>query len=265
MRRRCVPLERELLPVDRAETLKRGRKMGDGECLSLRTVNLARDVGLSTQQVRNYEAWGFIPRAPRSASGYRLYSDLHLRALRTARLLVLGYSWQHALGVMRAVHAGDFASALAIADARHAQLHRAREDVARFRAVLDAVPIESGDRLSTDGAELTRIGAVATVAGVRVSAVRFWERRGLIAPRRDAQNRYRLYDRQAVRRVRVVALLRQAGYDIADIHTVLEDLTAGRPDEVLKAVEKRVVDVGEASRACARATAALWEYMEAIS
>ena len=60
---------------------------------SLRTVDLARAVGVSVQQVRNYEAQGLLPEVARSGSGYRLYTERHLAALKTARALVGGYGW----------------------------------------------------------------------------------------------------------------------------------------------------------------------------
>ena len=40
---------------------------------SLRPIDLARSTGISVQQVHNYEAWGLLPPASRSKSGYRLY------------------------------------------------------------------------------------------------------------------------------------------------------------------------------------------------
>jgi MerR family regulatory protein len=56
--------------------------------LSLRTRDLALAGGISVQQVRNYEASGLIPQAQRSPSGYRLYTQLHLAALKTVKSLV---------------------------------------------------------------------------------------------------------------------------------------------------------------------------------
>ena len=58
---------------------------------ALRTIDLARAAGISVQQVRNYESLGLLPPAERSKSGYRLYTECHLAALKTARGLVGGY------------------------------------------------------------------------------------------------------------------------------------------------------------------------------
>ncbi|HYF62616.1 MAG TPA: MerR family DNA-binding transcriptional regulator, partial [Herpetosiphonaceae bacterium] len=58
---------------------------------AMRTKDLAAAVGLSVQQVRNYEAAGFLPAVERSPNGYRRYARRHLAALQTTRLLIAGY------------------------------------------------------------------------------------------------------------------------------------------------------------------------------
>ncbi|HSH81308.1 MAG TPA: MerR family transcriptional regulator, partial [Herpetosiphonaceae bacterium] len=90
---------------------------------------MARAVGLGVQQVRNYEAWGFLPPAERGRNGYRLYTRRHLEALRTARSMIHGYGWQSALSIMQAAHSSDLDAALALIDARHAELDRKRKEV----------------------------------------------------------------------------------------------------------------------------------------
>lgn len=227
---------------------------------ALRTIDLARAVGLSAQQVRNYEAWGFLPEAPRSAKGYRLYTERHRQALTTARILVAGYGWQTALRAMQALHAGEPEIAFAIADARHAELDRDRADLERVLGAVRAV----ADQPETWGhgriARPMRIGVAAGSVGVRASAVRFWEQEGLLRPERDRTSGYRLYDDEQWRRLQVVALLRRAEYGFDEIRTVLAELGGARPQAALEAIERRREGIAAASRACARATAALWRY-----
>ena len=69
--------------------------------MSLRPVDLAREAGISTQAVRNYEAAGILPEAPRTESGYRRYEEQHLRALLTYRALAPGFGAETASGIMR--------------------------------------------------------------------------------------------------------------------------------------------------------------------
>jgi len=58
--------------------------------ISLRPIDVARATGISVQQGRNYESWGFLPPASQSKSGYRLSTQQHLAALTTARSLIGG-------------------------------------------------------------------------------------------------------------------------------------------------------------------------------
>ena len=55
--------------------------------MGLRPVDLARQAGVSTQLVRNYEAAGILPPAPRSDTGYRQYGPEHVDDARIAHFL----------------------------------------------------------------------------------------------------------------------------------------------------------------------------------
>lgn len=232
---------------------------------SLRPVDLARSVGISTQSVRKYEAWGFLPPVERRPSGHRRYGQQHLYALEASRAMIAGYGWAHALHIMQQVHRGDFASALALIDARHAALDRSRREVQEtldaLRTVAGAPPIRLPRRGSWNRRRLLRVGEAARLAGVRVSALRFWEEQGLLLPGRDPSSGYRLYNEEQVRALQIVTLLREAGYRFEAIRTVLQEMGAGRPEGALAAVERRLEDLAEASRRCAAATAALWAYV----
>lgn len=226
----------------------------------LRTVDLARAVGLSVQQVRNYEAWGFVPPAERSPSGYRRYTAEHLAALKAARTLIAGYGWQRSLAVMRALHAGELDAALALVDARHAELDRDRRRVEQTLAALRPIAQEPVEYARVRSRQGLRVGEAARRVGVEVSAVRYWEQRGLLAPLRDRSSRYRLYDERQLRRLQVIVLLREASYAVDAIAPVLDELASGRPERALEAVQLRRADIARSSRACAEATATLWEY-----
>jgi DNA-binding transcriptional MerR regulator len=98
------------------------------------------------------------------------------------------------------------------------------------------------------------------MVGVRVSALRFWEQIGLLQPVREAGSRYRLYDERQLRRLRIVALLRQANYDFPAIRTTLDELEAGQLQRAITAVEQRRSDLARVSRQCLGALAAFHAY-----
>ena len=52
----------------------------------LKTLDIAKMVGVHSNTVRLYEARGFISPVPRSKSGYRLFTALHLEQMRLAHL-----------------------------------------------------------------------------------------------------------------------------------------------------------------------------------
>ncbi len=102
----------------------------------------------------------------------------------------------------------------------------------------------------------------AQQVGVRVSALRFWEMQGLLQPKRDHDNRYRLYYEDELRKLRVIVLLRKANYDFAAIHALLEQLASGTTEQALAAADMRLHELAEASRRCIAATTRLWAYIE---
>src|SRR5262245_2528177 len=110
----------------------------------LRTIDLARAAGISTQMVRNYEQAGFLPAAERSPAGYRCYTARHLHALLAARVMIGGHGWQPTRQILHALHRGELPGALALVDACHAELHQRRREIeatlGALRAVAAALP-----------------------------------------------------------------------------------------------------------------------------
>ncbi|WP_366554425.1 redox-sensitive transcriptional activator SoxR [Aquibaculum sediminis] len=70
------------------------------------------------------------------------------------------------------------------------------------------------------------IGAVAARSGVAVSALHFYESKGLIHSRRSSGNQRR-YPREVLRRVAVIKVAQRAGIPLAEIKEALSTL----PDE----------------------------------
>lgn len=227
----------------------------------LRTKDLAQAANISVQQVRNYEASGFIPAVERSPSGYRRYTRQHLVALTTARQLIKGYGWQAAQQIMQTVHNGKLSPALALIDTRHAELDRTRLQLEQTLAALRVLAEQLPSSTHLRPAEHWRVGAAARQVGVAVSALRFWEQQGLLRPDRENGSKYRLYDAQQLRRLQIVALLRQENYDFATIRTTLEELERGQPQRAVAAVEARRNELAKISWWCLEAMAMFYGYI----
>lgn len=231
----------------------------------LRSVDLARLAGLSTQQIRNYEDAGVLPPAERTASGYRTFTELHRQALLAYRALVASYGPVAAARIMRTVHEGDVPAALALVDAAHAALHEERLALRVTGEALEALRAEPASAPHA-GAGL-RIGEVARLLGVRTSALRVWEAAGLIGPPRERGTRYRRYGPADVRDARIVHSLRRAGHLFAQIGPVLAELRreGGSETALRAALAARAHTLTARTRAMLAGAGRLHAYLEVVS
>ncbi|MER6560238.1 MerR family DNA-binding transcriptional regulator [Streptomyces sp. NPDC001027] len=255
----------------------------------LRTVDLARLAGLSTQQIRNYEEAGVLPEAERTESGYRVFGAAHRQALLAYRALVKGYGPVTAARIMRTVHKGEVAAALALVDEAHAELHQERTALRATGEALEALAREAPGRaesprpaagspgpaaaapgpagsLRAVPSSGLRIGEVARLLGVRTSTLRVWEAAGLVSPPRERGTRYRVYGRAEVRDARIVHSLRRAHHLFAQIRPVLAELRREGGSEA--ALRSALAARGEAltarSRAMLAAAGRLHDYLDDV-
>ena len=84
----------------------------------LRTSDIAQDLGVHVNTIRNYETWGYLPEIPRCKNGYRRYTAIHLEQ---ARLACLALQWPylgdktHLITLVQSAARGDFGSAMEMA------------------------------------------------------------------------------------------------------------------------------------------------------
>jgi DNA-binding transcriptional MerR regulator len=181
----------------------------------LRPVDLAREHGLSTQAVRNYEEEGILPAAGRTPNGYRVYTPLHARALRAFVALVPAHGHRTAADVMRAANAGDVDAALALLDESHAQLLRDRKTLAAVEKSLRDLASSAPQAPPQRG--VVFIGQLARQLGVGPATLRKWEKAGLVEPGRDPATGYRVYTAADVRDAHLAHQLRRGGYLLRQI------------------------------------------------
>lgn len=73
--------------------------------------------------------------------------------------------------------------------------------------------------------ELT-IGQVARYAGIQTSAIRYYEREGLLPPPKRVNGKRR-YDADILKRLGLIQLVRQAGFGIRELQILFNGLTTG--------------------------------------
>lgn len=67
-----------------------------------------------------------------------------------------------------------------------------------------------------------RIGEVAQRTGLSISNIRFYEKKGLIGPERNEQNRYREYEEEDVQQLEKIILYRKMDFTIETIAELLD-------------------------------------------
>lgn len=233
------------------------------ERASYRPIDLARMIGLSPSQIRNYERDGFLPPAGRTNSGHRRYDASHVTALQVSRCLIDGFGWQSACAAMSAVHAGRVSEALAVADERHARIRDQRAQVTEAIEALDATrrQIRLFSGLSFYKGKTVTIGEAAKAIGVNPSAIRYWESRGVLSPGRSADHR-RTFDMRLLQQVQLIKILRDINYNFDSIRSVVNDLDNPTNAKAKTALEERLHRIDQTSRKCAKATGELINYIE---
>ena len=97
------------------------------------------------------------------------------------------------------------------------------------------------------------IGEVAERAGVSVSAIRYYERNGLL-PRAERVSGQRRFATSTVRRLMVIAAAKRAGFSLAEVRALLVSVDEGAPAyEQLRALAARRLPQVEAEIESARA------------
>lgn len=108
--------------------------------------------------------------------------------------------------------------------------------------------------------ELMNIGAVAKATGLATSALRYYEQEGLLAPTMRSGAGYRLYDGEAVERVRFIRSAQGVGFNLDDIRTLLDleqQGTGSSQADVQGLLERRLAQVDEKMKELKRVQAGL--------
>ncbi|MEV6647191.1 TioE family transcriptional regulator [Amycolatopsis sp. NPDC051371] len=225
----------------------------------MRPADLAREHGISTQAVRNYEQDGFLPPATRTPSGYRVYTSAHAAALRTFLALVSAYGHATAGGIMHAVHDDDLGRALTLVDRGHLQLLRDRETLDAVRKAISHLTTAAAPQPAGPG---WSIGELAHRLGVTAATIRAWERAGILVPARNRATGYRVFQAADIRDAELTHLLRRGGYPLEHIATVVGQVrTAGGTESLVDALQTWQEKLTARGVAMLDAAARLSEYL----
>lgn len=233
----------------------------------LTTASVAAATGYSVQQIRDLEALGVLPPAPRAANGYRVFTGEHVRVLRSYRDLALAVGPVRARSTLRDVRTLPGEEALAQLSSLHVGLVREREDALAAQEALLAIRDEAFAETAPTSEDTMTISELAGALGVRTSTLRFWEKEGLVAAERvdGRMGAARRYPLAAIREARIAAALRAAGYRIPEVRETIGALRGfHRLEDPLSALEERVGAIAMRMSALLRAGAELARLTRAV-
>lgn len=211
-----------------------------------RPIDIARELNISTSALRHYESWGIIPPPERGANQYRLYTNEHLAYFRCLRAMIPGFGFPLTADVLRAVQDGDVDKAFWLVSGEQAQLYNEKTVAEQTLALLrnpDLSPIE-GKKLKSH----MTIGEAATLTEVPPSAIRHWEKEGLISPDRHPDNGYRLFTPMHIRQILLIRTMRRTVYFLENIKEVVHALEHHSMEEAQKMTEQALFTLHKRNR-----------------
>lgn len=210
-----------------------------------RPVDIARELNISTSALRHYEAWGIVPEPPRDANGYRRYTDEHLAYFRALRALIAGFGYPAAYQILHHIRHGERNEAFWLVSREQARIHEQKTAAEQTLALLQlsALPPNLGKVK-----ERMTIGEVSGITRVPPSAIRHWEKEGLIRPDRDPDNGYRLYRPVHVRQILLISTLRRTVFYLDRMKPLVEQLEQQNLNQLKKVTETALNRIHEQNR-----------------
>lgn len=203
----------------------------------LRTIDIARAIGVHNNTVRLYETLGYLSEIPRGKNGYRLYTPLHLEQ---ARLVSLTLRWPYLddkaslIELVQSAANGDLGMAMELA---YKHLAHVRMERTYAEAAIEFLERWAAGHLMEAPRQQVRISEAAQHLNVTVDMLRNWERNGLIEVPRDPTNQYRLYGTAEFGRLRVIRTLVQSGYSLMAVLRMLLQFDAGKTENLRSALD----------------------------
>lgn len=190
--------------------------------MGIRPIDIAKKLGITTSALKHYEKWGIVPPAERASNGYRLYTEEHAAYFECIRAMFPGFGVDVTKQVMKKLQERELDDALWIVSEAQARLQQDKVLAERTIRILETEQLDAVDARGRKK-ELT-IGEVAAEIGVPTSAIRHWEKEGVLILPRDQDNGYRKFDGAQIRQIMIIRILRSANYPLELIKDVLHEL-----------------------------------------
>ncbi|MDY7224148.1 TioE family transcriptional regulator [Halalkalibacterium halodurans] len=207
---------------------------------------IADELHISTSALRHYESWGVVPAPERAENGYRLYTKVHLAYFRCLRSMVPGFGYQLTYDVLRHIQKKEMNEAFWLVNEEQAKLHEEKRLADQTLAMLQEPDVTTLNNRRIKN-KMT-IGEAAELTNVQTSAIRHWEKEGLLSPERNPENGYRLYTPVHIRQILLIRTLRKTVYFLDKMKEVVDAVEHQRIEKAKKITEEALVSIHQRNR-----------------
>jgi DNA-binding transcriptional MerR regulator len=109
-----------------------------------------------------------------------------------------------------------------------------------------------------------KIGELAERSGIAASAIRYYEKAGLMPKAQRGQNGYRAYDEGAMERLHVIQVGQQLGFTLEAIRAVVALEGSALHEGLMRNLDARLVDIDHMMQALVEQRAALLDTKQKI-
>ncbi|MGG6311675.1 MerR family transcriptional regulator [Paenibacillus macerans] len=190
--------------------------------MSIRPIDIAKKLNISTSALRHYEEWGIIPPVERGSNGYRIYTATHIAYFECIRAMSPGFGMELTKVVLRKLLKQEYDEALWLVTQAQAELHREKLMADKTILVLDTKELDNVDARGRK--RWMTIGEVSRETLIPATAIRHWEKMGLIRVGRNPENSYRSFSPTQIRQILIIGTLRMAVWSLDTIKEVIREL-----------------------------------------
>lgn len=209
-------------------------------------IDIAKKLNISTSTLRHYEEWGIIPDVPRSCNGYREYTVIHIAYFECIRTMLLAFGMDLVKEVMIKVQLKDTMSAILLINKAQYSLYDERMITEQTIELLESNAFDTAKLMGNK--EWLNIGEVSSKTKVPSTAIRHWERIGLISPDRDPKNGYRRFKASHLRQILFIRSLKKTVYLLDGIRVLIKKLESNNIEIVREAAKDSLKYFDEVSK-----------------
>ncbi|MFF2484528.1 TioE family transcriptional regulator [Paenibacillus sp. NPDC058071] len=209
-------------------------------------IEIAKKLHISTSALRHYESWGVVPAPERAYNGYRLYTSVHLAYFRCLRAMFPGFGIAFACKVLVHIQHGRIDDAFWLVNKEQADLQHEKTVASETLKLLQdpELPVVPNKRLKPR----MSIGEAAKLTDVLPSAIRHWEKEGLLAPERDPDNGYRFFTPMHIRQILLIRTLRRTVYYLDNMKEIVQAAQHYQLEKAKKLAEDALVTINVRNR-----------------